>query len=395
MLRINSLQSASDYYTKSLTKGDYYSEQSEINGKWAGSLVKELGLGEEVQKSEFDNLCAGKHPYTGEKLTSRLSSDRREAYDFTFSVPKSVSLLGAITRNSEIERVIIESVTETMRLVEQNIQCRVRESGKQENRVSGNMVYGYFLHRNSRPIDGYSDPQLHVHAVVLNLTFDKVENKWKALEVRDKKENAPYYQAVFDSTLALKLKNIGVPVERRRGDFEITGITDKTIEAFSRRTDTINKEAEIKNIFNPDLKGELGARTRHSKNDKHSQSQLREIYLTLLSPEQKQVMVELENLMKMQTHITPNQEVEQPQQADKTEPSPQALKHLDYTLEKAFERHSSMSEQRLIGEVLKEGLGDNISLAEVNLAIAKYKEDNILVSELNHHPLKQVDFVSP
>ena len=295
MLRINSLLSASDYYTKSLTKGDYYSEQSEINGKWGGLLANELGLGEEVKKSEFDNLCAGRHPYTGEKLTSRLRSDRREAYDFIFSVPKSVSLLGAITRNSEIERVITESVIETMKQVEQNMQCRVRGNGKQENRVTGNMVYGYFLHRNSRPIDGYSDPQLHVHAVVLNLTLDKVENKWKAIEVRDKIENREYYNAIFNSTLALKLKDIGLPVDKRRGDFEITGITDKTIETFSRRTEAVENEAILKNIHDDKIKDNLGARTRHSKNDKHSQSQLREIYLMLLSPQQKQVITNLGN----------------------------------------------------------------------------------------------------
>ena len=120
MLRINSLQNAASYYTQSLTKGDYYSEQSEIFGNWEGKAAEMLGINGVVDKAQFNNLCAGKHPLTGNKLTSRLLANRREAYDFTFSVPKSVSLLSAIVVNPTIEKAITESMIETMKEVEKN-----------------------------------------------------------------------------------------------------------------------------------------------------------------------------------------------------------------------------------------------------------------------------------
>ena len=260
------------------------------------------------------------------------------------------------------------------------MQCHVRVNGSQVNRVSGNMVYGYFLHRNSRPIDGYSDPQLHIHTVVMNITFDRVENKWKAVEIRDKTENREYYNAIFNSKLALKLQSIGIPVVKRRGDFEIAGINDQTIETFSRRTNEVENEAKSQSIFDDKLKDSLGARTRNRKSDNHTQSELREIYLGLISADQKLVIESLGNRIKTDT-----QKIESTTQQPNTQllPSPQALKHLDYTLEKAFERHSSMSEQRLIGEVLKEGVGE-ISLEQVNMAIVGYKERGILIDELTN-----------
>jgi conjugative relaxase-like TrwC/TraI family protein len=296
MLRINALKSASDYYTKSLTKGDYYSEQAEISGEWQGLGAEKLGLFGEIKKEQFGFLCNGNHPLTGEQLSSRIVTDRREAYDFTFSVPKSVSILSAVS-SPEVATLIQDQITEsvkfTIREVERNIQTRVRESGKNDNRVTENITYGYFLHKNARPINGYSDPHLHVHAVVMNMTFDSVDKKWKAIQMRDKYENREYYNSIFNSTLANRLQNIGLEIRKTPGDFDLAKITDQTIKTFSRRTNEIEKEALAQNIHNVDVKGKLGARTRQSKSDKHSQSELQTIYQKLLSPDQKEAIQSL------------------------------------------------------------------------------------------------------
>jgi conjugative relaxase-like TrwC/TraI family protein len=398
MLRINSLKSASDYYTKSLTKGDYYSEQAEISGVWQGLGAKKLGLFGEIKKEQFDLMCAGHHPLTREQLSSRIIADRREAYDFTFSVPKSVSVLSAVSSPevaSLIQDQIKESMKFTMTEVEKNIQTRIRESGKNDNRVTGNIVYGHFLHKNSRPIDGYSDPQLHIHAVVMNLTFDGVEKKWKAVQMRDKKENASYYQSIFNSTLANRFQNLGLTVRKTPENFDLAGITDQTIKTFSRRTDEIEKEAKVQNIHNPDAKGKLGARTRQSKSDNHSQSELQEIYNGLINPEQKIVLEGLNT--KLQNKIE-NNEIDYKllnqnllsqnpasqsniQNLNQTYPQDQTKKWLDYTLEHHFERHSTSSEHRLIGEVLKNGIGQT-SLDLVTKQIEQYKKDGVLIDEL-------------
>jgi conjugative relaxase-like TrwC/TraI family protein len=398
MLRISTLKSASDYYTKSLTKGDYYSEQFEISGEWQGLGASRLGVFGEINKEQFDLICAGHHPLTGDQLSSRLVSDRREAYDFTFSVPKSVSVLSAVSSPevaSLIQDQIKESMKFTMTEVEKNIQTRIRESGKNDNRITGNIVYGYFLHKNARPIDGYSDPHLHIHAVVMNLTFDGVDKKWKAIQMRDKHENREFYQSIFNSTLANRLQNLDLRITKTNINFEISGITDQTIKTFSRRTDEIEKEAIAQNIYTSDAKGKLGARTRQSKSDKHSQSELQSIYQNLLSTDQKLITQSLSN--QLQTRIDNNQidykvldqnlvaNSEQSkniqESTNHTTDSDQTKKWLDYTLEHHFERHSTSSEQRLIGEVLKSGIGQT-SLELVTKQLEQYKKEGILIDEL-------------
>ena len=92
MIRISQQDSAAaakGYYSKS----DYYSEGQELVGLWGGKGANHLGLSGTVDKESFDRLCDNLHPLTGEQLTVRTRAERTVGYDFTFSVPKSVSLL--------------------------------------------------------------------------------------------------------------------------------------------------------------------------------------------------------------------------------------------------------------------------------------------------------------
>ena len=54
-------------------------------------------------------------------------------------------------------------------------KCRPASAkgGKNENRRTGNMAWGEFIHFTSRPVDGVPDPHLHAHCFVFNTTFDK------------------------------------------------------------------------------------------------------------------------------------------------------------------------------------------------------------------------------
>ena len=406
MLNIKSLKSAALYHTNSLTKGDYYSERAEISGAWEGLGAKKLGLFGDIQKEHFDRLCSGHHPLTGEQLSTRLTADRREAFDFTFSVPKSVSVLSAVSSPevaSLIQDQITESVKFTMSEVEKNIQTRIRESGKNDNRITGNIVYGYFLHKNARPVDGYSDPQLHVHAVVMNITFDGVEKKWKAVQIRDKKENAPYYQEIYNANLANRLQTIGLEIRKTPGDFDIALITDTTLKNFSRRTQEIEKEAIKQNIKSADVKSKLGARTRSRKTDKYSQSELQAMYQNQLSPDQKLVTQKISNELQfkidnnqidyklLNQNLLPQKSMGQnsfqsvSQNGNQITTQDQTKKWLDYTLENHFERHSTSSEQRLIGEVLKNGIGQT-NLELVTKEIEQYKKEKVLVTEVRLDP---------
>src|SRR5271167_2902817 len=264
MIRItqqDSAKAAKTYYSTA----DYYSEGQEIVGCWGGKGASRLGLEGTVDKFSFERLCDNLDPKTGEPLTVRTRSERRVGYDFTFSVPKSVSLLYAMSGDQDILGAFRAAVDDTMREIEAEMKTRIRMGGKDEERVTGNMAWAEFIHTTSRPVDGVPDPQLHAHCFVFNTTFDEEEHRWKAGQFRELKRDAPYFQAAFRVRLANNLQEIGFGVERKRDDFEIAGIPSDVLKRFSRRTALIERMAEEKGITDPDRKAELGAETREKK----------------------------------------------------------------------------------------------------------------------------------
>jgi hypothetical protein len=61
-------------------------------------------------------------------------------YDFTFSVPKSVSLYLALNDDKVLEQLIAEALDESMNAIEARMETKVRKRYQQDNRRSPNMV---------------------------------------------------------------------------------------------------------------------------------------------------------------------------------------------------------------------------------------------------------------
>src|SRR6266700_8005430 len=125
MIRVsqqNSAAGAKRYYAVA----DYYSEGQELVGSWGGKGASRLGLSGAVDKFSFERLCDNLDTRTGEPLTVRTRSERTVGYDFTFSVPKSVSLLYAMSGDDDILQAFRASVDETMREIETEMKTRVR-----------------------------------------------------------------------------------------------------------------------------------------------------------------------------------------------------------------------------------------------------------------------------
>jgi conjugative relaxase-like TrwC/TraI family protein len=180
MLRIfcsEDVSQARNYYTSSLKYeadpsklGQYYGQEQEVIGEWHGKGAERLGLHGKVDQAAFETLCDNKRPGTNDRLTPRTNDHRRVGYDFNFNCPKSVSVVHALTGDERILGAFRESVAETMRQMESDMKTRVRVRGADEDRKTGNMVWGEFIHFTARPVEGRPDPHLHAHCYTFNAT---------------------------------------------------------------------------------------------------------------------------------------------------------------------------------------------------------------------------------
>ena len=361
MIRVtqqDSAKSAKSYYATA----DYYSEGQELVGSWGGQGAERLGLSGTVDQFSFERLCDNLDPRTGEPLTVRTRSERTVGYDFTFSVPKSVSLLYALSGDQDILDAFRGTVDETMREMEAEMKTRVRKGRQDTDRTTGNMTWAEFVHTTSRPVDGMPDPQLHAHVFAFNTTWDADEDRWKAGQFRELKRDAPYFQAAFRVRLANNLQDIGFGVERKRDDFEIAGISADILKRFSRRTALIEKLADEKGITDPDRKAELGAETREKKAKTLGWDALRTEWNSRLSDDERE---QLASVHRRDVRATKGEHGE--------------ARAVTHALDHSFVREAVLPERKLLTEALKRGLGE-VTVAAV---AREMRERPLIRSEVN------------
>ena len=342
MLRItqnSQAGAAKSYYTTA----DYYSQGQELTGRWRGEAARRLGLQGPVKQRRLGRsvrqYCI-RRPV--KQLTARQRADRTVGYDFNFHVPKTVSLLYAMTRDERLLDAFRDAVDGTMHDMEAEMATRVRKEGKNENRITGNMAWGEFIHFTSRPVDGVPDPHLHAHCFVFNSTFDKHEEKWKAGKFRELKRDAPYFEAVFHSRLTQRLAELGLPIERTRKGWELGGISKSLVGKFSRRTEQIEEKARELGIDDAQSKAELGAKTRERKAKDLTFPELQDIWRSKMSAPELAVLAALADKLG----------------GDASPFDPQAsARAMQFAIGHVFERKSVVPERELLAAALKHAVG--------------------------------------
>ncbi len=279
----------------------YYAEVGTPPGRWLGSGLGAMGRGElqlgaPVHESQLALLIGlGRDPITGEKLgrafphyvgadariaarIAEISDDfdandrdaeiaRFEAeegagrrrrpvagFDFTFSVPKSVSVLWGVA-DTDLQAMIVEAhhaaVAEVVDYLEREVAATRTGIANHNGAVAQVGVVGViaaaFDHYDSRS----GDPQLHTHVVISNKVKTMLDGRWRSLDSRPVHAAVTAISAHYNAVLADRLSGtFGLRWEaRRRGadrnpQWEIAGVSEGLILEFSSRTREIEKEKD-------------------------------------------------------------------------------------------------------------------------------------------------------
>lgn len=311
-MRVMSAGDGYKYLLKSIAAGDgdrslstpltrYYTSAGTPPGFWVGSGLARLGHGELVEGAQVSEaqlqllIGMGHDPITGEPLgrayqqfatlaervkqrvdaldpelgpaakaheVSTIEAEEAErgtrkavaGFDFTFSVPKSVSTIWAVA-DAGTQSLIAEAhhaaVAELVAFLEQEVAAtRVGATGP-DGAVAHVDVAGVaaaaFDHYDSRS----GDPQLHTHVVISNKVMTVQDGRWRTLAGRPMHSAVVAVSELYNATLADRLtRTLGLTWEaRERGHdrnpaWEIQGVPEELVSEFSTRSRDIEAEKD-------------------------------------------------------------------------------------------------------------------------------------------------------
>jgi conjugative relaxase-like TrwC/TraI family protein len=189
-------------------------------------------------------------------------------YDYTFSAPKSVSVLWASLLQAAAEAAAEGHEADAERLTEQAEQIRAavkRANDRMMALAEQRAAYVRTGHHSAtsgqwRDADGFivasfpqhtnreGDPQLHVHNAIANRAqrADEADDKWRALHGQPLFKEKLGFSAYGDRFLAQELEQLGWLRTVRRADgnaLEIGGISEEAADAFSDRAKELQDKA--------------------------------------------------------------------------------------------------------------------------------------------------------
>ncbi len=326
MKPIADAKAAVEYFA--VSDGGYYHEGAGLHAEWGGKGAAKLNLSGKPQMEQFERLVHGLDPHTGDQLTAKLIENRIPAWDITASVPKSVTTL-LECGDDRVQGAIWNAFGAAMQRLETYATTRVRVDGQQADRVTGNLIWYAVEHADTRPVEDESLPEghrwrvmpdwdRHIHGVVMNLNFDEVEDKWKAVKFRPIMDLRRFFDRSFDALLAKELTGLGYEIETRfKADakggakyftWDVKGLPASLIAKNSRRTAEVDRtEAAIVAAMKeqhgdhiPDhlsavARDQLGATSRRQKRDDLTLEECREFWRSRIDDDEARQVEETIN----------------------------------------------------------------------------------------------------
>lgn len=277
----------------------YYAEKGSPPGRWLGTAVASLGggaivVGDQVTETQLQLLVGmGRDPVTGDALgraypnfltpseriqkrtaalapklgpmaraeavatieeeeTSKGSRKAVAGFDFTFSIPKSASVLWAVSdagTQSLIADAHHAAVAEMVAFMEREIAAtRVGATGSNgavaQADVTG-LIATTFDHYDSRA----GDPHLHTHVVISNKVQTAHDGRWRSLDGRPLHAATVALSELHEAVFADHITRVfGVGWETRdmgrdrNPAWAIATVPEELVVEFSSRSRHIEKE---------------------------------------------------------------------------------------------------------------------------------------------------------
>jgi conjugative relaxase-like TrwC/TraI family protein len=239
---------------------DYYLDPDEPSGRWWGTGLGALGLAGEVDGDQLRALLEGRHPGTGAKLGRGFSASSARGFDATFSAPKSVSVLWALTPDAWVRAEVLAAhdtaVDAALGWLEQHGGVTRRgTNGVHQVDIRG-IVAALFRQHTSRTVD----PQLHTHAVIAAKVQDPT-GKWLSLDARFLKGQQHTIGWIYDAALRAELTtrlDVGwVWDEKQDRPVDLAVVPGELRTVFSERSAQVDaKLAELIDRWRQENEGE-------------------------------------------------------------------------------------------------------------------------------------------
>lgn len=234
---IKSGEAAAGYYSKEQAAAEYYSGEATPSA-WRGKAAATLGLRGQVNQNDLIQTLDGRVvDATGPRQLGRIGTDgereHRAGYDLTISAPKSVSIEALVHGRdgaANAHRIAVAAALDYL----QSHAAQARIGGKTIR--TGNLAIAIFEHVSSRA----KDPQLHIHALIANLTLDPTTGRAYSLSNERILALRRAADAVYHLILSRELQKAGYAVTHdREGRVEIADYSRDDLKDFSQRAQQI------------------------------------------------------------------------------------------------------------------------------------------------------------
>lgn len=228
---------------------DYYLDPDEPPGRWWGAGCDAVGLSGGIAGSDLQALLQGRHPGSGHRLGRAFGDRSARAFDATFSAPKSVSVLWALTPDPWVRAEVLAAhdaaVDAALGWFQSNGAVTRRGKDGIHQVDTRGVIAALFRQHTSRT----ADPQLHSHAVISAKVQDPTR-RWLSLDARFLKQQQRTIGWVYDAALRAELSGrLGLawhPLADGAGQSDLLTVPAEVCELFSERSAQVDaKVAEL------------------------------------------------------------------------------------------------------------------------------------------------------